>query len=107
MQYGQNTEVNAMIEDVPALQGSEKQVAWGNEIRDQLMYRVALTAWMAQRELTQNGYEAGTPKYERRQRIIAAFQRMHDETSAGWWIDHNAPTGDTLINGLVNGQSAW
>lgn len=64
---------------LPALTGSEKQVAWATDIRHQALVRVARDAQAA-------GLDADP---RARHAVVAAFG---ERTEARWWIDHR----DTL-----------
>lgn len=75
------------------LTGSEKQIAWANEIRANYTrwYDLAIADLDDDIADTENDEETIEDLTEQKDRIVSAFARILDEkTSAAWWIDHRA-----------------
>jgi hypothetical protein len=95
---------------LPALRGSDKQIAWASQIRAETMAtKSAFTATMDmyQAKLDAGDYPADTPaeKVEAaraeiaRNRILA--DRLDAIDKASWWIDHRGNSYKLLIGVLA------
>lgn len=71
---------SAAANGLPALQGSEKQVRWAEQVRAEL-----LTGADAIRDRLSNA-----PNETHRAAVADALAAIEAETAAGWWIDNRA-----------------
>lgn len=79
----------AAEQDLPALEGTEKQVAWAVTIRQKFL--AALDQWLADNPVRE-GVDP-TP-------LIRAVQAVQAETSAHWWIENARRAGWFMRDGL-------
>ena len=73
----QAARANANAGDVPALSGSEKQIAWAETIR---AAAIAATSTL----LRETEARTGTPPPAE---VTAAYERLTRQSAATWWID--------------------
>jgi hypothetical protein len=70
--------------ELPQLRGSEKQVDWAESIRREMLKELAEVKDQFEKLVTQ---DPGTePELVDRARI--GFEKIENETSAAWWIEH-------------------
>lgn len=68
----------ALKKEMPALEGSEKQIAWGQDIREQAI------SWLKrQKHLPGNVFSEGCSDADKERLMARAAKR----TKASWWID--------------------
>lgn len=80
----------AQEDGLPALRGTERQVAWAEQIRQDKL--VALNAFA-------DDYAAkGKPKTSQNVSMTAEYI-LHTKASARWWIDNRDSTARALVNG--------
>lgn len=73
--------------NMPKLEGSEKQIAWAEQIRAKVLTPAIMTA---------------TPKADAPAEVVEALESIKNETSASWWIDHKDFGLNTLLRMTVN-----
>lgn len=78
---------------LPALVGSEKQVAWGEAIRAEKL--AAIDAWIAQQVAlaAAAGYGAEVVTDE----VAAPLVSIRSRVAAGWWIDRRTDGARTIL----------
>lgn len=64
--------------ELPALTGSEKQIAWANDIRAKVF---------AEWDARVAEFGAPDPSIPAQAKVIAAYEQLLAESSAKWWID--------------------
>lgn len=96
----EQAETNAQADNLPELNGSEKQIAWALSIRNKWMELVSnLIAQV-------NANTNANPQLK--EKFIAAVASRKGETSAAWWID-NRYSIDTVsgvledLNNIIKG----
>lgn len=85
LQAAQAAAEQAQAGGLPALQGSEKQVAWAEQIRAQAIQ--AVDALLAQ----QGDAQREDPRWAKLEAAVAA---LRGQAQAAWWIDHRANGAD-------------
>lgn len=80
------------------LTGSEKQVAWAETVRADLL---------AQVDATIAKMDAANPNPDDkgravREQVIAARERMSRQTSAAWWLDHRSDSPQMVLKSLLS-----
>lgn len=92
----EQAETNAQADNLPELQGTEKQIAWAMSIRNKWMGLVSnLIAQV-------NANTNANPQLK--EKFIAAVASRKVETSAAWWIDnrHSIDTVSGVLEDLNN-----
>lgn len=104
-QQEQAATAQAEAQDLPALQGTEKQVAWALTIRAKLIAEIDLWYGDAQRAYATHIQARGTwpTDAERTQmaEIEAAVARLRGEPRSTYWIDHRNETGKAIVRALM------
>ena len=72
---------------LPALQGSDKQIAWAEQIRSAIIPQV---------EALRTQF-ASAPDEQARQKAEDALNAVIAEGSAGWWIEHRESSAKQLL----------
>lgn len=78
--------------ELPALVGSERQVAWATTIRASQIKAVATFATEAAARIQDPAKQAVLES-----RVAQTQAALAAETSAKWWIDHRADSGQALV----------
>jgi len=84
---------------LPALTGSEKQIAWATTIR---------CAKLADLDALIATIDAHNPTPDLkgravREQVTAAREQMTRQTSAAWWIDRRSDSAQTILRALIQG----
>ncbi len=99
----QRTAAQEQTATLPALVGSDKQIAWATTIRAKIVAeaQTQLTDKLAQIETL------AAPEDKRTQARAAfegAYARLTSETAAAWWIDRRQRAGEALLLELAAAQ---
>lgn len=87
-------EAQAASTDLPALVGSDKQIAWATTIRHAGLASIEATLREFERQAT--GIPAET--IEQQRALFRAYREtLVGQTSAAWWIDHRDESGRRLL----------
>ncbi|WP_286978828.1 hypothetical protein [Aminobacterium sp. UBA5514] len=81
---------------LPALKGTERQIAWAETIRKQL-----IAAINTEREEKENPFKLDLSDPKSQQIFNATLKRIHQEACASWWIDNRDESPRSLIKNLA------
>lgn len=86
-----------LYRDLPALTGSEKQIAWATAIRSDTLDKLLM-----QRDGLSAKFRTMKATDEQRAAMLDAlhetFEALRGETSAKFWIDHRGALADLLVS---------
>lgn len=86
--------------DLPKLTGSEKQIAWATTIRADLLRTVAeeRASFLA---LGKRQGASDAQLAEQMGMFDTCTTKLHQQTSASWWIDHRTTTARHLLKEML------
>lgn len=97
---------SAKSSGLPELKGSDKQVQWANQIRaaklDDARHRAAVDFESIDNDPEWDAEE----KAGRKKRAQDAVDRLHAQSSAGWWIDRRSSSVPSMLRELTAGSGS-
>lgn len=84
---------------LPALTGSEKQVAWANTLREKMLAKLAELVAYAKGYAAEHGDDASVAR--QMCQIEIGAELIRSRTAASWWIDNRSTDGRELIKSLL------
>ena len=95
----------ASANGLPKLRGSEKQIAWAEHIRPELLESMEKTVEEAREYV--NGLDEGEEK-DRCIKVLRVFEQIliqvRNEKRAAWWIDHRDRNGLSVVRNIFMEQ---
>lgn len=80
--------------NLPALTGSEKQIAWAESIRFKIITELDTLGAQAKAQIDSGKASADDPNVIQ---CLAAMDYIRNQTKASWWIDHRTMSARSLV----------
>ncbi len=90
----------AVADRLPDLTGSEKQIAWAERIRAEVLASIDQFFAAARREAEKMN-EVAKLEIEMTRQYQPLIVRVRSQTSASWWIDHRGESAATVLKSVV------